>query len=725
MRALTPLLLLTIFIVSVSCARGASDGATPDSGEDAWDLITDVLVDLPEVREDTPPDPGPDLLEDPGADVPPLPPREYTFRAIGGVSMGANAFTIAAGHPGAFDITASLGGYTNPMYYQRLLKTVIFGGLCDMDTLLAHLDEINDEDSEVLDCRPNEPPNSWEFLADINHWPADESGGDFDRGFYYWALEGLFMIWGNILTYNPEHPWLPPGVPVEWPASDLSGAQRCANPLIIGTPYNYNAEYNPDGEYDLITICDGDGPVPVDEDDPDYFYYKGKYYADYTYTSPINVVLAVDYNGNGRRDFHEPVVINNMERLQDLGVDGCTGADEDGAGGCTGGGEGKDPNGDDFRIPENVFGTEGNDWRDGDEAYEDFGLDGVDGTGDFGEGDQEWSVNPNLLDALSRTPMHWLDNAPVEEIEALDILMDGGIRDSIHAAAATYPYYAHLAARGVDTRLYGNYSGSPDALLPTSGGVDFPTVLHLLELGAADIGKNLLVVYGDEDATEAEIKAGDGKHVGDAHEIVNRLATFIVMALQRWPDPDNEPCDELSFGSGANDTFYSPAMQTRYRVSYSLPPCYDKEGWEDKRYPLLIFLSGHGMEASTSLAGSIVFNILAKDGTLPKFIMAVPAGECCEYDREAGKRYCACESEGPNYLCVDPDCTGPHAECDIVTVPKSSVDEECNGGNFFTNHVSNRWGDVEAAETMQYGEMVMDLMAYLENEVRLKDAAVY
>jgi len=345
----------------------------------------------------------------------------------------------------------------------------------------------------------------------------------------------------------------------------------------------------------------------------------------------------------------------------------------------------------------------------------------VEGTGDHGEGDGEWSANPNLLSAMERTPMHWLDHAPVEELAFPDILMDGGIRDSIHAAAATYPYSEHLAARGLDTRFYGDYSGSPDALLPTAKELDYPTVLHLLDLSADAVGKNLTVIYGDEDATPEEIAGGDGAHVGDGHEIVNRLAAFVFMALQRWPDPEVEPCDEASLGTGVNTTFWSAAMQTRYRVSYSLPPCYAAAGWEDRRYPLLIFLSGHGMTAETTLAGAMVFNVLGKDGTLPRFVMAVPAGECCKYDRGAGQRYCACTRDDDIYLCVDPDCTGPHDECAVLEIPKGQLEEECNGGNFFTDHVSNRWGDVEAAAGMRYGGMVMDLLAFLESELRLKD----
>ena len=704
MRTLVSLL-LAAFFASISCCGGGSSGqADLQSGAD--NIQEDALSDAAprDARQDEMDAAAPDQTTD-AADVPPAPPRLYTFRAVGGISMGANALTVVSQHPGVFDMTAALGGYINPQYVQHMMKTSLFGGLCDRETLLAHLDEINEPDSEALACTPVSSPGPWEYNVDINHWHADASGGDFDRGFYYWALEGIFMAWGNLLSYNPEHPWLPPGVPIEWAADDTPNAEKCANPIVLGKPFNYNAEYNPDGEYDVITICDGDGPWPVDEDHPDYWMYKGMFYADHTYTDPVHIVLAVDYNGNGRRDYHEPMLVNNMERFTDSGAD---------------------RGGDDvFHIPNNALGTAGDGWRQEGEPFEDFGLDGVDGTGDYGEGDGEWTVNPNILDVLARTPMIWLDTAPIEELNAVDILMDGGIRDSLAAAAGTYPLFAHLKARGVDAQYYGNYSGSPDAILPTNSGMDYPTALHMLHLTAADIGQHVMVAYGSEDATPEEIAAGDGKHVGNGNQIVNRFAAYVLMALQRWPAPETEPCDDPSFGTGVNDTFYSPSMQTRYRVSYSLPPCYDKEGWEDKRYPLLIFLSGHGMTAETTIAASMIFNVLAKDGTLPKFIMAVPAGECCKYDREAKERYCACEKEGANYLCVDPHCTGPHEECDILEIPKEKLEEECNGGNFFTNHVSNRWGDVEAAKNMKYGDMLIDLVAHLEGEVRLKEAAEY
>ncbi len=153
----------------------------------------------------------------------------------------------------------------------------------------------------------------------------------------------------------------------------------------------------------------------------------GLYDPTFPHDTPVYILTAVDLNGNGRRDYHEPVLVhNNMERFEDVGADGCGDADEDGLGGCGGGGEGEDPNGDNHRIPENALGTEGDGWRQEGEAWSDNGLDGVPGTDDFGEGDGEFTINPNLLNAMELTPWRWIEDASVEELAAVDVLMDGG-----------------------------------------------------------------------------------------------------------------------------------------------------------------------------------------------------------------------------------------------------------------------------------------------------------
>src|SRR6185295_14991749 len=52
-------------------------------------------------------------------------------------------------------------------------------------------------------------------------------------------------------------------------------------------------------------------------------------------TRPFTLALAYDINGNGRRDYGEPIVKNSHERYDDVGTDGCADAKEDGKGGCT------------------------------------------------------------------------------------------------------------------------------------------------------------------------------------------------------------------------------------------------------------------------------------------------------------------------------------------------------------------------------------------------------
>ena len=67
-------------------------------------------------------------------------------------------------------------------------------------------------------------------------------------------------------------------------------------------------------------------------------------------------MLAVDVNGNGRRDENEPVIRNSFEPFGDLGCDALASADEDGYDAVAN----PDPAGDDYDWYRNPTGTEGN-----------------------------------------------------------------------------------------------------------------------------------------------------------------------------------------------------------------------------------------------------------------------------------------------------------------------------------------------------------------------------
>ena len=67
------------------------------------------------------------------------------------------------------------------------------------------------------------------------------------------------------------------------------------------------------------------------------------------------ILLAYDYNNNGRRDYGEPIANNSHERFDDVGVDGCADAYENGSGGCntTPANTDTDLNGDNYDVENN------------------------------------------------------------------------------------------------------------------------------------------------------------------------------------------------------------------------------------------------------------------------------------------------------------------------------------------------------------------------------------
>ena len=183
-------------------------------------------------------------------------------------------------------------------------------------------------------------------------------------------------------------------------------AERCAHTLTLQN--YYSAEYNPDGAFPVITICDSspqiEGASPyANEWQPGNTQY------------PLEVALAVDYNGNGVRDYDEPVIRAGHEKWYDYGTDHTPSNLEPGYVK----GKNDDPNGDDYNAQYNPSGTEGDHrWEPG-EKWDDFGLDGVKGTKqqppggwkkpgdgyDVGEGDGKFTVSNGLQDVLGSRPV--------------------------------------------------------------------------------------------------------------------------------------------------------------------------------------------------------------------------------------------------------------------------------------------------------------------------------
>jgi len=701
-------------------------GACGSSGNGAADVMEDQgqAEDLIHIDADID---GTDDVQ-PGEDTnigdsgPPTEKRNFSFRVIAGVSMGANAVTIAAHHPEEFDVVGSMGGYVDNRYLAHMMEYFFLGGFCPMDQVLDNLDHVNEADNPDVFCGPVEATMPWEHEWSYNHFHYDNSGGSWGRDFLVEMMEGFMYAFGNMLYYNPDNPIIPPGMTLEWWNDEKD---KCANPMVIGKPYNYHGEFNPKGEYDLITYCDGD-TIECDEKSLACLDAKGAYEPDKPHAVPVRFMFAVDYNGNGKRDYGEPVIHKAHESFEDTGTDGCSDEFEDGQGGCDAVKSSSavdDPNGDNFDLFDNPSGTEGNFDRDDGEPFDDLGLDGVSESvaefKDYGEGNKEFDRNPRVDALIASDARTFFNTAPIEAIRRINWYFDGGIRDSLHALTLTMHLSNALKLRGLDVREYDDFANTDDSLFPEATCDDFLGYMNQIDFSSQAMGRNVLIRYGNPDASDAEIVMGDGKHVGLACQMANRLLVFFAMAGFRLPDPIIV-ADGDNMGETINTSTWSKSLDGRVRYSISLPPGYNTPGNEDKRYPLMIFLPGHGMGGDVMVMAGTLFNMLMAQGTMPRFILLAPEGQCCHVNRDTGTRYCGCTMGGKQ--CVDPDCKGPHETCEIIE-DTGKLKQECNAGHFFFNHLTNRWAETDAAEVMKFEDSLFDVIADVDERFRTKKAA--
>jgi hypothetical protein len=360
--------------------------------------------------------------------------RHLTHRALLGISMGGGGTAIfGTRHHDQFDALAPLGGNSDLTWLVWYTEQYRFGGFCPVSN------------PGCTQYAPNLYPMNETFAhtEDFDHWffqPGGGTGGSFNRGGWTQIFEDLTIMGGNPNGQNAD-PAIPfmvvgpkstdpfvTGTGVVDPATngpadcsvtiepispnghdtpdqqaaeakvqsqqqqvrDACLASRCdpKNGWSAKTGF-YDAAYNPDGSRPVISFCDGtqNGTSP---------------YVDTWATPapgsgvPSNLTLAVDLDGNGTRDLGEPVIRQGEEPYEDTGVDGVADADEPGYDAVAN----PDPNQDDYDFQLNPNGTENDHvWEQG-EPFQDVGLDGVantpqqsNGGYDVGEGDGKFTMS--------------------------------------------------------------------------------------------------------------------------------------------------------------------------------------------------------------------------------------------------------------------------------------------------------------------------------------------
>ena len=591
--------------------------------------------------------------------------RRLTHRAVIGVSMGGGGsgmFGLRNHH--LLDVVAPLGGPVEWTWLIHHIEENHTGGFRSIPpgTTLADIQLQKTLCSTDLECQPDEtclgvldtpptqgkctllphPEEPYVHGSTFDNWwaefPRTGTGGRFARDEYVQIFRDLALMFGNPSSENatPGAENLPAGVDPDDPSQvgdHLNGeckiwidplsddpvqqeiAHNCPHERCqyTQTLQNYfDDEYNPDGTFPVITFCDGSSQQQALSP-------YANTWSDSGNDVPMEVALAVDYNGNGKRDELEPVIRDGHEPFSDWGTDQTPSELEAGFAP-----DNLDPAGDDYDPQYNPTGTEGNHRYDAGEAFEDVGLDGVAGTStspyDKGEGDGIFTVARGLqrfwdFDSTSvvrrRSPTVPGGELDDDSLARIDLWTDGGTRDLFNFAESGRQLVGSFASRGRDAVYYTSFVAPP--------GLDIanPDAYDPAKIVWEDLPGVVMQRYGKDDPNDKDIEDGSGQHVGTVPEIASRLQSALYFIASRWPDaprarfapssenPDPEQPDcAVSPGNCAFD-FTSTAGRTG-PVVVTLPPGYANADLKDVRYPVIFMLHGYG-QTPEDLQAAIVF----------------------------------------------------------------------------------------------------------------------
>ena len=590
--------------------------------------------------------------------------RHLTHRALIGISMGGGGTAMfGMRNHDKFDVIAPLGGPVDWTWMLGYIEKNHLGGFLPNDgttppTQLGTMAEA---------------PLPYEHPQSFNQWwyeyPKTGNGGSFPRSEYVQIFRDLALMFGNPNSYNPtpgaenlpagisptdksvvgDHPGRECAVTVD-PISgdpneakqkelnDNCPAERCKYTTVLQN--YYDDEYNPNGTFPVITVCDGS---PQNKDLTPY----ANTWSDTGNNKPLELALAVDYNNNGVRDEDEPILRQGHEPYDDVGTDGLADAQEPGYQA----GVNDDPNGDDYHPQYNPTGTEGNYRWDEGEPYKDYGLDGVANTAsspyDFGEDNGKFDYAPGYRTFLERDSRSIIDQLPMatqakkfddDALARLDLWTDGGTRDLFNFAVDAQALTGAWASRGRIVHYYEEFHHIPgqDPTDPKSfvaGNIDW-----------GDVPGGVLLRYGKVDPTQTDIDNGSGQHVGTVDEIARRLQSALYYIGSRWPDAPRTFDDDAAFDpipgadpceiDGTCDFSFTDSRGRTGPVSISLPTGYGHNGNIDKRYPVIYLLHGYG-QTPEDLKAAIIFlkNWMnfggdSKATRLPKAILVYVDGRC-------------------------------------------------------------------------------------------------
>src|SRR5205807_8649894 len=125
-----------------------------------------------------------------------------------------------------------------------------------------------------------------------------------------------------------------------------------------------------------------------------------------------------------------------------------------------------------------------------------------------------------------------------------------------------------------------------------------------LHIDLSALSGNVFLAYGNAAAPLADIRAGDGDHVGTPEQAYDRFLVFFRWLSKRW-DPIAPAVKVSGVGTTQSLHYFSQSLGAEVDFAVSLPPGYDSS---QKRYPVLFLLHGYGQTAQDFSGTSLIIN---------------------------------------------------------------------------------------------------------------------
>jgi hypothetical protein len=394
--------------------------------------------------------------------------------------------------------------------------------------------------------------------------------GDYDkpvtypnRGTLINMLKDLTISFGNPVYYNPLSTYYPPRI-------------NAGNARVPTTLFDFkDGALNPDGTLPVITYED---PVPGDW---------------------VEVLLALDRDGNGRRTPGEPILRQFREPFTDIN---------------------------------------GNGMYDPGEPFLDVGLDGVPGSGDHGEADGIFTENPYHEHFFAEDPLSRLETLPLDLIVNLNIYIDAGTEDEFQFNLHAEHFVQTLLGRGLPVRVE---NGFPE---------NFPNISHFHDKRVYVRYPGGHVGFNKENIALSFERAKQG--IAEAIVVANRFTTLFSFVSDHFPGGDfgTDPYELYRYPSRMGVAYFtSPSLNRRMKFGIYLPPGYSRS--PTAFYPVFYLLLGYNMSVA-GIANSRIKKVLdglILAGEMQKMIIVIPDGSnyknkrghffVNQIDRDRGDRF--------------------------------------------------------------------------------------